>query len=101
MFGLRLTTKRELSLFNAVIQDQKARILALERAVQSEKKRAEAAINALLIKRTGLALTPDIPINEDQEEQLKVDALDIFRDLEEEKTAEETLMERLQIGTKK
>ena len=36
-----------------------------------------------------------------QEEQLKVDALDIFRDLEEEKTAEETLMERLQSGTKK
>jgi hypothetical protein len=67
IFGLRLTTKRELLLWASMIEERDKRIAALETslaellawsrsAVKHEQDRAEAAINILLTKTQNMAI---------------------------------------------
>lgn len=85
MFGIRLTTKRELALFNAQLQDLRSEREELRAQVERERKRADAAINALLIRTQKLALTPEPPaLTEEQEDARNTRMLDIFGESFEE-----------------
>jgi hypothetical protein len=95
MFGFKIVHHRELSLYTATILDLRQEKLALQATVESERRRADAAVNALLIRTNKIALSPNpIPLNEDQEEAMKQSALDIFGDSQELK--EQETMEKLQ-----
>lgn len=100
MLGLRLTTKRELDLWKAVLLDLRERLKAAEAATDRERVRAEGAINALLAReaRVTLPVGPQKP-HADMEELLER-AADIFGDVTEDeaqkKEAERKLMEDLQ-----
>lgn len=76
IFGLRFTTKRELLMWAAMVEQRDKRIADLESklaaqetwaraAVRHEQNRAEAAINMLLMKTQNMAIqrrpeTPDL-----------------------------------------
>lgn len=93
MFGLKITTRRELMLFAAEIEDLRLERERLRGQVEAERKRADAAINALLIRTQKLALTPEAPaLTEDQEEARNTRILDIFG----ETMQEDELIERIQ-----
>ncbi|MDD5037008.1 MAG: hypothetical protein PHE55_19960 [Methylococcaceae bacterium] len=93
MFGLRLTTRRELMLFAAEIEDLRLERERLRGQVDAERKRADAAINALLIRTQKLALTPEAPtLTEEQEEARNTRVLDIFG----ETMQEDEVLERIQ-----
>jgi len=92
----RITTKRELALLHATIEDQHKEILALRALVDHERKRSEGAINLLLLRTTKAVLTPQVePPTEEQEEKMKERMLNIFGD-EETPTSDEKLLEDLQ-----
>jgi len=60
--------------------------------VEHERKRAEAAINALLMRTAKLVLTPDSPATMEEQEKLKERQMDIFGDgasYDEEQALEE------------
>jgi len=95
MFGFKIVHHRELSLYTATILDLRQEKQALLVTVELERRRADAAVNALLIKTNKIALTPNpIPLSEDQEEAMRQTALDIFGDSQELK--EQETMEKLQ-----
>lgn len=101
MFGLRFTTKRELALFAATIDDLRRQISKLEdqkekavvkaeASADYERRRAEAAINALLAKSAKIVITPESkPISEDDMEAIKKGVYQIFGEEEEAATPEE------------
>lgn len=99
MFGWTLASKREISFFAAQIEElrkEKRELLAL---VEVERRRADAAVNALMLKTNNIAInavkSPVAPvINEDTEEQFKQAALDIFND--SESLTEQEVIERIQ-----
>jgi hypothetical protein len=93
MFGLRLITKRELSLLNWQISELREEKKQLYKQVDYERRRAEAAINALLIKTNKIALTPDplTDLPDEEQEAIQANMLDIFGDNEEAE-----IIERLQ-----
>lgn len=94
MFGLRLISKRELALYSAQIQDMKTQIENLTKQIQHERKRAEAAINALLIRTAKIAITPLEGMSLEKEMEMKEKAYDIFGEGNQESEAE--ALERLQ-----
>jgi hypothetical protein len=92
VFGLKVISKRELSLYAAQIAEMKEQNDKLSQQVQHERKRAEAAINALLIRTARLAITPMEGMSLAKEMEMKESAYDIFGDgnhLDEEKALEE------------
>lgn len=85
MFGYKLIHKRELSLYAAQIQEFKQEVDRMRLQVEHERKRAEGAINLLLMKTQKAALTPDTPqLTDEQEETIKAKMLNIFGDEYEE-----------------
>ena len=85
MFGLKITTQRELLLFRATIDDLRAEREKLREQIVHEQKRAEGAINMLLIKTQKMALTPEPPaLTEDQEDAMKARMINIFGNDEDE-----------------
>lgn len=81
MFGLRLIHKRELALYAAEIGDLRKEVERWRALVEHERKRAEGAINALLIHVAKVAITSDNaqPSVEEQEKAIERQ-LDIFGD---------------------
>ncbi len=94
MFGIRLTTKRELTLLAATISDLRAEIARLNVQLEHERKRAEGAINALLIKCTKMAITTDHESTIEEQEKFKERQLNIFGD--DEPVSEAEALEKLQ-----
>lgn len=76
----RLISKRELLLYHAQIQDLRKEIQDLRELVKHERARAEGAINALLIRKIGLAVTPDAGPTIAQQEELREKQFDLFGD---------------------
>lgn len=101
MFQLRLTTKREIALWMATMDDQRKRILELESQVEMERKRADAAINLVLAKTTKMIL--DIPQSLPEQNSWHMNQeslLDLFGEGDEAKLQKEAVerdaLERLQ-----
>ncbi|HCV42881.1 MAG TPA: hypothetical protein DGH68_05320 [Bacteroidetes bacterium] len=93
MFNLRLTTKRELALLNATIGGMRDEISNLRVLVEHERKRAEAAINLLLMRTQKAVIDVEpSPLTLEQENNVKEAALNIFGD----DYSEQELMEKLQ-----
>jgi len=92
MFGFKLVHKRELSLYAATIDDLRKEKEALQLAIERERRRADAAVNALLIKTAKVALTPNIPVSEDQEEAMRQSMFNLFDD----QYPESSVLERVQ-----
>jgi hypothetical protein len=85
MFGWKIIHKRELALYAAQIDDSHQEIIALRKLVEHERKRAEGAINLLLMRTQKAALSPEpTPMTEEQEEAVKAKMLNIFGDEYEE-----------------
>jgi hypothetical protein len=81
MFGFKLVHKRELALYAAQIDDFHSQVLVLRELVEHERRRAEGAINLLLMRTQKAALTPEPDkLTEDQQENLKAKMLNIFGD---------------------
>jgi len=83
MFGLTITTKREMALFAGTIGDLRAEKAALQDLVDHERARAEAMLNLLLIKTQQAAITPGDKLSLKQQEDLeeKMESkMDIFGD---------------------
>jgi hypothetical protein len=89
----RLISKRELMLYAAQISDMKAEIVRLHAELDRERKRADAAVNALLIKTNKIAITPQEGITLQQEDDLKDKMFSIFGDDQAPLTEEEALEE--------
>jgi|WetSurSiteA1Bulk_404760.scaffolds.fasta_scaffold28464_2 hypothetical protein len=86
MFGLRLITKRELALLNATIGGMRDEIANLRLLIEHERKRAEAAINLLLMRTQKAVIDVEpTPLTLEQSDKLKEAALDIFGDSYTEK----------------
>ncbi len=99
MFGLRLVTKREMALLAGTIEDLRKEKQALQELVEHERKRSEGAINLLLIKTQGAALTPSPgPQQEAEEERVKNKMFNIFGDEYETEPTQDRLLEDLQNG---
>ena len=107
MFGLKIISKRELDLYLTVIREKTEEIDRLKKEyrheLQYEKNRAEAAINALLIKTNKIALTPAKEMSEDEQNAFAGKMYDIFGDNQAEEPSgnparnfEEELLERIQ-----
>ena len=95
MFGLKIVHQRELALYTATILELRKEKDALSRIVEMERRRADAAVNALLIKTQKIAITPSpVPLNEDQEEAVKQSMLDLFNDAEQ--LNENEILEKIQ-----
>jgi hypothetical protein len=88
MFGLRLTTKRELELLAATVRDLQRDIDYLRRQVEIERSRADAAVNALLVKKQGVALRPEIARANERQQEEEERALDLFGEFDDESTKE-------------
>jgi hypothetical protein len=81
----KLINKRELSLYAAQIQEFRGEIVRLRESVEHERKRAEGAINLLLMRTQKAVLTPETsPMTDEQEEAYKAKMLNIFDDNPEE-----------------
>ena len=93
MFGFRLVHKRELALYAATIDELHREKRDLTAQVEQERRRADAVVNALLIKKEQIAITPTQPLTEAQEEQMMQKTLNIFGD---DTITEKEFMERLQ-----
>lgn len=96
MFGITIASKREMAFFAAQIKDFKEREKELMAIIEVERRRADAAINALLLKTNQIAINPVVrtPLNEDQEEAMRQAAVDIFNDSAE--LNENEILERVQ-----
>ncbi len=90
----KIITKRELLLYSAQIQDLRKEILDLKEQLKHERKRAEGAINALLVKKVGLAITPDAGPTMEQQEEVRDRTYNIFAEGEE--LTEEDALAKLQ-----
>lgn len=78
IFGLRLVTKREIALWMALAEEQKQAIAKLEKAVEKERARADAAINLLLARTQGAVIRPE-PTEMDIE-RMESHTYDLFDD---------------------
>lgn len=96
MFGLRLTTKRELALQAATMLDMRREIARLNERIDHEQKRAEAAINLLLLKTQRAVLTPDQGMTMVEEETMRQNMMDVFNDADEPVKQEAKKLEELQ-----
>ena len=91
----KIISKRELLLYAAQISDMKAEIARLHTSLDHERKRAESAINALLIRSAKLALTPEpTGLTLDQEESIREKTYNIFGDGQE--VSDEEALDKLQ-----
>ena len=93
MFGLRITTKRELALLSGTIMDLRKEVERVREERDHERARAEGAINALMIKCTKMAITPD-PLTLEEQEKLLEKQWNIFADGQAEEDAKK--LEELQ-----
>lgn len=109
MFGLKIISKGELFMYAQTIEalnDDKERLVnecnSIRRecaaAIEKERKRADAAVNALLIKTNRVAITPeptDFELDKHLEREAKI--MDIFGEEDDKKHKEtEQFMEDLQ-----
>lgn len=79
MFQIRFTTKRELALWMAMIEDLKARVSKLETQIVQERDRADAAVNLLLAKTQGMIIqAQERGVNEFQREKALQEVYDMF-----------------------
>jgi hypothetical protein len=92
----RIISKRELLLYAAQLSDMKTEIQRLNVLVEHERKRAEGAINLLLMRTVKAAITPQEGLTIQEEEDLKAKTYDIFGDGEE--LSEKDALEKLQGG---
>lgn len=92
----RLISKRELLLYAAQLSDMKAEITRLQTQVEHERKRAEGAINLLLMRTVKAAITPNEGMTIAQEEEMKDKMYDIFGDGAE--LNETQILDKLQGG---
>lgn len=76
----RLISKRELALYLAQMADMKAEISRLHVQLEHERKRAEGAINLVLMRSVKAAITPVEGMSLAQEMEMKEKAYDIFGD---------------------
>ena len=91
MFNLRLTTKREILLWAATIEDLQKERARLVAEAKHERERAEAILNILLAKTTGMAVAkPDAEETMNKQQQ---DILDLFGS---EESSEEDILNRVQ-----
>jgi hypothetical protein len=95
MFGLRLTTQRELAGLYAVTDDLRNERDKLQMLVEKERNRADSAVNLLLAKTNGAILTPTNPILEKDKMEYFNKALDEIN-LFDDDTEKQTVMERIQ-----
>jgi hypothetical protein len=76
MFNLRLTTRREILLWTSTIEDLKAERARLVAEAKHERERAEAILNILLARTTGVVVAkPDADEMVNRQQQ---DILDLF-----------------------
>jgi hypothetical protein len=95
MFGFTIASKREMAFFAAQIKELRDEKRLLMQTIEVERRRADAAVNALLVKTNSVAINPvKAPITEDQEEAMRQTSLDIFNDAEGLSDAE--ILERVQ-----
>jgi len=83
MFGLRLVTKAEISLYVGTISDLRSEKKHLQELVEHERVRAEAMLNLLLMKTQQAAITPNDTMTMKQQEEFEQrtgDMLDIYGD---------------------
>ncbi len=95
IFPWRIIAKREMLLWLATIEDLKAEIREWKAAADRERRRAEAAINALLARQAGLVLTPPDPKAEKEAMDYADAVMDIFGEQANE-TEVEKLIEQIQ-----
>ena len=95
MFGFMIVTKREILLYREAIDSLKAEVESLKKQISHERDRAEGAINLVLVKTTGMGISPSRPT--DQEiDKIMEDTMDIFGDRPISTEEEKKIMEKLQ-----
>lgn len=101
MFGLKIVTKNELLLWQHQVETLQDEVKRLHLEVERERKRAEAAINALLVKSAKVALTPE-PTGQDRDKELGDweryldETFNIFAEDPTQAEIEKELLERIQ-----
>lgn len=76
----KLVSKRELALYVGQIQDLRSEIADLNKKLDHERARAEAAINMLLMRVAKAAITPDEKVSIDEQDSINQRQLDIWGD---------------------
>lgn len=94
MFGLRLTTKRELMAYAKQMAEYREEINRLRKELERWQDRFSKVVNLLLAKNTGMAIKLDEPMTIAEEEELKTKAFDIFN--EGSQMTEEEVLDELQ-----
>ena len=97
MFGFTFASKREMAFFAAQLDELRKEKKVLIETIEVERRRADAAVNALLMKTQNLIINPvkpQVAVTDEQEEAMKQTALDIFNDAEG--LNEQETVERLQ-----
>lgn len=101
MFGLKVVTKNELLLWQHQVETLQDEVKRLHQEVERERKRAEAAINALLVRSAKVALAPEpTPAERDRElgdwERNLDSMFNIFAEDPTKEEMEKELLERIQ-----
>lgn len=91
---LKLITSRELKLYAAQLEEYRKEIKRLQGEVEHERSRADAAVNAVLMKTAKVAINLDKPLTFEQQEKIQAKAMDIFGD--GEPLTDEEALEKLQ-----
>jgi hypothetical protein len=94
MFNLRLTTKREILLFTATIEDLQKERARLVAEAKHERERAEAILNILLAKTTGIVV--EKPGAEEMANRQQEAMLDLFGADETSHDEQAELLEKIQ-----
>jgi hypothetical protein len=91
----KLVSKRELTLYAAQIQELRNEVVQLKTQVDHERRRAEGAINLLLMRTVKAAITPEpTGMSLAEEENMKAKMFDIWGDGQQ--LSEDEALEKLQ-----
>lgn len=91
----RIISKRELVLYAAQIQELRNEVATLRAQVEHERKRAEGAINLLLMRTVKAAITPEpTGMSLQDEENMKAKMFDLWGDGQQ--LTEDQALEKLQ-----
>ena len=91
MFNLRLTTRREILLWTSTIEDLKAERARLVAEAKHERERAEAILNILLARTTGVVVAK--PGAEDSANKQQEELMELFGG---EEVDQEEILNKLQ-----
>ena len=94
MFGLRITTRREILLWTSTIEDLQKERARLVAEAKHERDRAEAILNILLAKTTGMVV--EKPGAEEMANRQQEAMLDLFGGDETSTPDENEILEKLQ-----